>query len=81
MTNDSGSVLDWLLAGDKTGEFRAIVDAQKADLAAGITWGVYDGDRLIGTHPARYMAEFDAADAADAFDRPLSDYTIRPVEG
>jgi hypothetical protein len=74
------SFLDFLLAGDKTGELQAIVDAQRTDLAQGITWGVYDGDELIGTHPARYMAEADAIDCADAFDRPVSDYTIKPVE-
>jgi hypothetical protein len=75
------SVLDWLLEGDSTGELHAIVDAQRADEAAGITWGVYDGDKLIGTHPARYLAEFDAHDAADAYDRPISDFAIRPVVG
>jgi hypothetical protein len=75
------SLLDWLLEGDTTGELHAIVDRQCADEAAGITWGVYDGDELIGTHSARYLAEFDARDAADAFDRPLSDFAICPVVG
>lgn len=75
------SFLDYLLAGDKTGELHAIVDAQRADESAGITWGVFDGDRLIGTHPARYLAEFDRHDAADAADRDVSSFSIRPVAG
>ncbi len=73
------SFLDFLLAGDVTGELKAVVDADAADLAAGKKWGVYDGDRCIGVHPARFMAESDAADAADAADRPVSDYSIREI--
>jgi hypothetical protein len=74
------SFLDFLLAGDTTGELQAQVDADKADLAAGLTWGVFDGDDLVGSHPARYLAEFDRADCADANDRPASSYTIRVVK-
>ncbi|GGM53867.1 hypothetical protein ACFFX1_54625 [Dactylosporangium sucinum] len=75
------SLLDVLLANDPTGELHAIVEAQRADEAAGITWGVFDGDRLIGSHPAFYLAEFDRHDAADAADRPVSAFTIRPIAG
>jgi hypothetical protein len=73
------SFLDFLLDGDATGELHAILDEQHADEAAGITWGLFDGDKLIGTHDARYLAEFDRHDAADATDRPISSFTIRPV--
>lgn len=73
------SFLDFLLASDTTGELHAVVAADKADLDAGITWGVFHGDRLVESCPARYMAEAAAWDNADATDRPLSAYTIRPV--
>lgn len=73
------SFLDVLLEHDPSGELQAIVDSQRADEAEGITWGVFDGDDLIGSHPARYLAEFDRHDAADAADRPLSAFDIRPV--
>lgn len=73
------SFLDWLLEGDTTGELHAIVEADRADEAAGITWGVYDGDRLVESTNARWRAECIRADNADATDRPISDYTIRPV--
>lgn len=75
------SFLDWLLENDKTGHFQAIVAADKADLAAGITWGVYDGDSLIDTAPARYLAYAIRDDTADALNRDPGEYEIRPVEG
>ncbi len=74
------SFLDFLLEGDRTGEVRAIADEQAADLAAGITWGVYRDGVLIETHPARYMADCAAWDNADASDRDRSEYEVRPVE-
>ncbi|HLL69078.1 MAG TPA: hypothetical protein VK453_25685 [Micromonosporaceae bacterium] len=73
------SFLDFLLAGDKSGELQRIADEQEADLAAGITWGVFDGDRLAETAPARYAAEFARHDIADGQDRDVSDYDIRPI--
>lgn len=75
------SFLDYLLAGDKTDELQAIVDADAADLAAGITWGVYDGDRLVEVASARYMAECARHDNADGADRDVSDYEIRALDG
>jgi hypothetical protein len=74
------SFLDYLLAGDTTGQLQAIVDADKADLAAGITWGVFDGDRLVETAPARYIAEAIVRDTADGCDRDESEYEIRPMD-
>lgn len=75
------SFLDFLLAKDLDGTWRTLVERDKADLAAGITWGVYDrtDDRLIETHPARYMAEAALRDNADCADRDESDYEIRQV--
>jgi hypothetical protein len=73
------SFADFLLKTDDTGVFHEIAAEQHADEAAGIVWGLFDGDRLIGTHTARYLAEFDRADAADAMDRPVSSFTVRPV--
>lgn len=73
------SFLDFLLDGDTTGELHAIVEADKADLAEGKTWGVFDGDRLVETCPARYLAEHARHDCADAADRDVSDYEIREV--
>lgn len=75
----SDTFLDWLLAGDKSGELHRIVAEQRADEARGITWGVFDGDRLVEKAPARYLAEFARDDLADAVDRPISDYQIREV--
>jgi len=73
------SFLDWLLTHDPDGHLRATVDSQAADLAAGITWGVYDGDELVDTAPARHLAEFLRADLADGADRGVDEYEIRPV--
>jgi hypothetical protein len=70
------SFLDYLLAGDTDGSLHAIVEADQQDLAAGITWGLFDGDRLIDMHPARYMAEASRHDCADGADRPVTDYRI-----
>lgn len=75
----SETFLDFLLTGDKTGELHRIVAEQQADEARGITWGVFDGARLVETAPARYLAEFARHDLADAMDRPISDYQIREV--
>lgn len=76
-----GSFGAWLLAGEpEDGQLHQIMARDRADMDQGITWGVYDGDELVGSHPARYMAEADAWDCADASDRPLSDFIIRPVE-
>ncbi len=72
--------LDFLRAGDLTGRMRAIADEQAADLAAGITWGVYRDGVLIESHPAEYMADCAAWDNADASDRDRSEYEVRPVE-
>jgi hypothetical protein len=74
------TVLDWLLAGDRDGSLKAIVDANKADLAAGITWAVFHRDEhsaeLVGTAPARYLADALMRDSADAHDRDQSEYAI-----
>jgi hypothetical protein len=80
-TTGAGTFLDWLLTGDDTGKLQAIVDAQKADLAAGITYGVYREGRLIGAAPARYLAEALRDDTADALDVDPAEYDIRPLEG
>lgn len=79
-TEPTGSLRDWLLANDKTGHLQAIVDADAADLAAGVEWGVYDGNRFVESAPARYLAEAARDDIADACNRPVSDYAIRPVD-
>jgi hypothetical protein len=73
------SFRDFLLDTDTTGVFHEIAAEQHADESAGIVWGLFDGDRLIGTHAARYLAEVDRADAADAMDRPVSSFAVRPV--
>ncbi len=75
----TGSFLDFLLAGDTSGELHAIVDGQRADEQAGITWGLFDDDRLISTHDARFRAEYARIDEADASDRPVSNFEVRPV--
>ena len=76
---ESGSFLDFLLAGDKSGDLQRIVDTHQADLAAGIRWGVFDGDRLVETAPARYAAEAARHDIADGQDRDTSEYDIRKI--
>jgi hypothetical protein len=73
------SFLDFLLASDESGEYHATLAADRADLTAGVTWGVFDGDRLVETHPALFITEAAARDNADATDRPLSAYRVRPV--
>lgn len=72
------SLLDTLLAADPAG--KALLDCDAADLAAGVTWGLYDGDRLLCTSPAYYIAELERDDCADASDRPVSSFCIREVD-
>jgi hypothetical protein len=73
------SLLDHLLANDRTGELHAQVAADQADLDADVMWTVWHGDRLLDTVPARYMAEASAWDNADAMDLPVSHFRIEPV--
>lgn len=76
------SFRDFLLGGsdpEVIQMFKDIIAADEADLASGITWGVFDGDELIETAPARYMAEAARHDIADAQDRDEADYSIREV--
>jgi hypothetical protein len=73
------SFLDYLLEHDATGEVHAAVARQQADLDAGITWGVFDGDDLLVTYPSRFQAEAEARDCADATNRPPFAYDVRPV--
>ena len=80
MTADpGGSFLDWLLAGDRTGKLQQIVDEHAADLAAGDTWGVFDGDTLVDTQPARFLAESSLRDAADATDRDPTEFHLERI--
>ncbi len=78
MTTTGGTFLDFLLSGDKTGQMQAVVDADKVDLAAGMTWRVYHGDQLIETAKAMYLAAYALADAADAMNRDPAEFTIVP---
>lgn len=78
MIKDEGSFLDYLLAGDKTGELKAAVDVDSADDAAGITWRIYHGDDLVSVTTARYRAKYALADAADAMNLDLAEFTIVP---
>lgn len=74
------SFLDFLLAGDKSGELQAIADDQAADLAAGKRWGVFlDGEMVEGPCSARFLAEFARHDCADAQDRDETDYEIKEI--
>jgi hypothetical protein len=78
MIKGGGTFLDYLLAGDSTGEMRALVDADRADDAVGMTWRVYRGDQLIESTTARYRAEAVRTDLADAIDLDPSELTIVP---
>lgn len=78
MIKDEGTFLDYLLAGDRTGELHAIVDADRADDAAGMTWRVYHGDDLVSVSTARYRAKCALADAADAMNLDQAEFTIVP---
>jgi hypothetical protein len=78
MIKDEGTFLDHLLAGDKTGTLQAIVDADKADDTAGMTWRVYRGDDLVSVTTARCRAKYALADAADAMNLDPAEFTIVP---
>lgn len=72
------TILEALLDTDPDGRLPQITEDQAADLAAGRTWGVYHGDLLLGTFPARYLAESDARERADPI-RDRSPYLIRQM--
>lgn len=85
-TGDGGtggtSFQEWLLANDPTGYWHAIKEKLDADEAAGITWGVYDlldGGRLVETHTSQFAATCARDDTADALDRDVETYDVRPV--
>jgi hypothetical protein len=74
-----GTFLDYLLAGDSTGELKAIIDADAADDAVGMIWRVYRGERLIESTTARYRAEAARTDLADAMNLDPAEFMIVPV--
>ncbi len=73
------SLLDFMLAGDESGAFQAHLNSDAADLAEGRTWGLYHRGRLLARFPARYIAEIEQRDAADAADLPMSAFQVREV--
>lgn len=72
------SFLDFLLAANTTGELHAAVAAHTA--ADDYGWSVYSPSGVhLGTYPSRDVAEYARHDEADATNRPVSDFTIRPA--